>query len=115
MPVRGNMLIEKIILEKLYFSGIVFKMRRHFIVIKPDKIVYYSANKATEKNLFPLGQEPYTDFRPNEKIDAFVSEISIDKRMVTSTLIYGGLQKLMIELDRSVKDIMGIKYDDSTV
>ena len=80
-----------------------------------DKVVYFSANKAVEKNIIPLGKEPYTTFRPNEPIDAFVSEVSIDKRMVTSTIIYGSLQKLMIELDRSVKDIMGIKYDDSTV
>jgi hypothetical protein len=80
-----------------------------------DKVVYFSANKAVEKSLIPENLEPYTDFRPNESIDAFVSETSIDKRMVTSTLIYGSLQKLMIELDRSVKDIMGIPYDDSTV
>ena len=80
-----------------------------------DKVVYFSANKAVEKNVIPLGKEPYTDFRPNEKIDAFVSEVSIDKRMVTSSINYGALQKLMIELDRSVKDILGIKYDDSTV
>jgi hypothetical protein len=80
-----------------------------------DKVVYFSANKAVEKNVIPLGKEPYTAFRPNEPIDAFVSEVSIDKRMVTSTPIYGSLQKLMIELDRSVKDIMGIPYDDSTV
>ena len=80
-----------------------------------DKVVYFSANKAVEKNIIPLGKEPYTEFRPNESIDAFVSEVSIDKRMVTSTIIYGALQKLMIELDRSVKDIMNIPYDDSTV
>jgi len=80
-----------------------------------DKVVYFSANKATEKNIIPENLEPYTEFRPNESIDAFVSETSIDKRMVTSTLIYGSLQKLMIELDRSIKDIMGIPYDDSTV
>ena len=80
-----------------------------------DKVVYFSANKAVEKNIIPLNLEPYTEFRPNESIDAFISETSIDKRMVTSTLIYGSLQKLMIELDRSVKDIMGIPYDDSIV
>ena len=80
-----------------------------------DKIVYNSANKAVEKGLFPEGLEPYTDFRPNEKIDAFVGDTSISKRLVTSTFIYGGLQKLMVELDRSVKDILGIPYDDSTV
>ena len=80
-----------------------------------DKVVYYSANKAVEKSVIPKGKEPYTSFRPNEHIDAFVSEISIDKRMVSSTVVYGSLQKLMIELDRSVKDIMGIPYDDSQV
>ena len=80
-----------------------------------DKIVYNSANKAVEKNIFPEGKEPYTEFRPNEIIDAFVAETSIDKRLVTSTFVYGALQKLMVELDRSVKDIMGITYDDSTI
>ena len=80
-----------------------------------DKVVYFSANKAVEKNIIPEGLEPYTEFRPNESIDAFVSEVSIDKRMVTSSIVYGSIQKLMIELDRSVKDIMGIEYDDSTV
>lgn len=78
-----------------------------------DKVVFYSANKGVTKTLIPTGKEPYTEFRPNESIDAFVGQISIDKRMVTSTMIYGSLQKLMIELDRSVKDIMGIPYDDS--
>ena len=80
-----------------------------------DKIVYNAANKAVEKGIFPIGKEPYTEFRPNEKIDAFVSVTSISKRLVSSTLIYGGLQKLMVELDRSVKDIMGIDYDDTTI
>lgn len=80
-----------------------------------DKVVYFSANKAVEKSVIPEGKEPYTAFRPNEPIDAFVSETSISKRMVTSTAIYGSLQKLMVELDRSVKDIMGIEYNDSEV
>ena len=80
-----------------------------------DKIVYNSANKAVEKGIFPEGKEPYTAFRPNEKIDAFVADTSISKRIVTSTYVYGAIQKAMIELDRSVKDIMGISYDDSTV
>lgn len=80
-----------------------------------DKIVYFSANKATIKNIIPSGKEPYTDFRPNEPIDAFVSETSISKRMVSSTIINGSINKLLIELDRTIKDKLGIKYDDSTV
>ena len=80
-----------------------------------DKVVYNAANKAVEKSIFPEGLEPYTAFRPNEIIDAFVSEVSIDKRLVTSSIVSGALNKLMVELDRSVKDIMGIPYDDTTV
>ena len=80
-----------------------------------DKVVYMSANKAIEKNIFPEGKEPYTAYRPNEIIDAMVSVTSINHRIVTSSLIIGALNKLMIELDRHVKDIMEIPYDDSTI
>lgn len=84
-------------------------------MIKPDKIVYNSANKAVEKSIMPEGKEPYTEFRPNEKIDAMLSDTSISKRLVSSSYVYGSIEKLMVELDRSVKDIMGIPYDDSTI
>jgi hypothetical protein len=80
-----------------------------------DKIVYMSANKAVEKSIFPEGKEPYTEFRPNEIIDAMVSVTSINHRIVTSSVMIGAINKLLIELDRSVKDIMGIDYDDSTI
>ena len=80
-----------------------------------DKIVYFAANKGVEKALIPKGKEPYTAFRPNEHVSAFVGNTSIDKRIVTSIPLIGSLNKLMVELDRSVKDIMGIPYDDSKV
>lgn len=80
-----------------------------------DKITYNAANKAVIKNVIPKGKEPHTDFRPNEEISAFVSVTSIQKRMVSSTMTYGALQKLMVELDRSCKDLAGIPYDDSEV
>lgn len=76
-----------------------------------DKVVFYSANKGVIKYIIPEGQEPYTDFRNQEAIDAFVSIGSINGRMVCSTQIYGSLAKLEVELDRSCKDIAGIPYD----
>lgn len=80
-----------------------------------DKVVFYSANKGIIKYIIPEGSEPHTDFRPEEKIDAFVSIGSINGRMVCSTPIYGAMAKLMIELDRSCKDIAGIKYDTTSI
>ena len=80
-----------------------------------DKITYFSANKAIIKNILPDNKAPYTDFRPNEPLDAFLSQTSVDKRMVSSLIIQGSINKLLIELDRSCKDILGIKYDDTQV
>lgn len=76
-----------------------------------DKIVYLAANKAVIKTVIPKGKEPYTDFRPDEEISALLSVSSINHRMVTSIIKNGILNKMLIELDRSVKDMAGIKYD----
>lgn len=80
-----------------------------------DKLTNYSANKAIIKNIISMKDAPYTDSRPNEPIDIFIGETSIDKRMVTSTMNYGSIQKLLIEADRTIKDMLGIPYDDSQV
>ena len=73
-----------------------------------DKLVNYSANKCTEKKVIPADLYPYTKARPEEEVSAFVSEVSIDKRMVSSTIVIGSINKILIEMDRQVKDIMGI-------
>jgi 8-oxo-dGTP pyrophosphatase MutT (NUDIX family) len=94
---------------------IEFYVEYNDIVGVGDKITYNAANKAIISKVIPEGKEPYTDFRPNEHISAFVSVTSIQKRMVQSTVTYGAIQKLMVELDRTCKDIAGIPYDDSQV
>lgn len=78
-----------------------------------DKIVFYSANKGTIKYIIPKEDEPYTAFRPNEKIDSFMSLSSISGRMTCSIPIFAATSKLMVELDRSIKEIAGIPYDES--
>jgi DNA-directed RNA polymerase beta subunit len=80
-----------------------------------DKIVYLAANKAVIKTVIPEGKEPYTDFRPNEEVSALLSVSSINHRMVTSIIKNGVINKLLIELDRSVKDMAGIKYDPNNL
>lgn len=75
-----------------------------------DKVIYYSALKGVVKDIFPKNKEPYTDFRPDEKIHSLLSLGSVNGRMVTSVMINGALSKILIELDRKVKDMLGIKY-----
>lgn len=76
-----------------------------------DKLVYYSGNKGVNKYIIPENEEPTSSFRPDEKLGCYVSIGSINGRMITSTILTASLNKLMVELDRSCKDLAGIKYD----
>lgn len=79
-----------------------------------DKLVYFSALKGVVKEIFPEGKEPYSEYRPDEKVHSFLPVGSINARMVTSVLTLGAINKVLIELDRHVKDIMGVKWDPNS-
>ena len=87
----------------------------HDIISVGDKIVIDRANKGICKDIIPKDSVPYTEFRPNEEVSCFANVSSFNKRMVTSPIKVGSINKALIELDRSVKDILGIPYDDSRV
>lgn len=75
-----------------------------------DKLVNWSALKGVVKYIPPKGQEPYSEFRKDEEISSVLAVGSINARMVTSVKIVGAINKGLIELDRAVKEIMGIPY-----
>ena len=77
-----------------------------------DKLTYNTALKGVIKDIIPSGDEPYTDFRPDEKIDALLSFASVNARMTTSIILNGAMNKTMIELSRKCKDILGIKWNN---
>ena len=69
-----------------------------------------TALKGINQALIPKGKEPYLASDPNEKIHALFAARSFNARMVTSVWTSGAINKCMIELDRKVKEIMGIDY-----
>ena len=74
-----------------------------------DKLIYYSAVKGVDKDIFPVGLEPYTDREPDEPIDSFVPLGGISARMVTSIENVVSCNKVFIELDKCIKKKAGIK------
>jgi len=76
-----------------------------------DKLIILGAQKGVAKEVFDPGNEPRSSYRDNEVIDCLVSMVSFDKRMITAPLQYTLAYKFLVELDRQVKDIMGIKQD----
>ena len=89
---------------------IEYYVQYHDIVSIGDKITYWSANKGVIRNIIPSELAPYTDFRPDEEVSAYTGISSINKRQISSNLIVGSLNKLCIELGRSVREILGIPY-----
>lgn len=76
-----------------------------------DKLIILGAQKGVAKEVFDIGNEPTSEYRPEEPIDAMFSMRSFDARMITAPLLYALGGKFIVELDRQVKDIMGIKQD----
>lgn len=75
-----------------------------------DKLIYNTAIKGVIHDIIPKGKEPYTDFRPNEPIDTLLTSSSVNARMVASIITGGSLNKVLIELTRQCKDILGIPW-----
>lgn len=113
LPVTGKM--DNIGKAKNVYDGVKIIYYIKFINTASvgDKIVFYSANKGIVKYIIPKEDEPYTDFRPDEHIDSFMSLSSISGRLTYSIPLFAATSKLMVELDRSIKDIARIPYDES--
>ena len=76
-----------------------------------DKTVCYSALKGvSSKEIIPEGKEAYSSYRPDEKVHYIQSEIGDMKRMVGSIYKIGALNKVLVETQRHMCDIMGIKW-----
>ena len=83
-------------------------MRYHDRLGVGDKLACLNANKVVLRDVYSNEDAPYGEFRSNEEIDVITSASSIDGRMVTSIIKLGALNKVMVELWRSVQDIYNI-------
>ena len=75
-----------------------------------DKLVYNNAIKGVGKDIIAEGEEPYTDFRKNEPVNALLAVASVNARMASSIFLTGALNKFLVELDRACKEKLGIPW-----
>lgn len=94
---------------------IEYYLEYHDIMSLGDKLSIFSANKGVVHIIIPSEDAPYTDYRPNEEISLFTGISSINKRQIASNVIIGSLNKLVVELGRSVRDILGISEIDNEI
>jgi len=75
-----------------------------------DKLIDFSALKGVIKDIFPIGKEPYSQFRKDEIIHSLLAIGSVNGRMVCSVQVNALINKILIELDRKVKEKLGLKF-----
>lgn len=71
-----------------------------------DKISFNTALKTVVSDVFPKGEEPYSEFRPDEPVEAFLSPLSVVSRMTTDYFSLALTNKVLIELKRSIADLL---------
>ena len=107
---RSNYKLENTGKLKNLEDGVLIEFYIEFITdfSSGDKLCINGGNKAVSRGSIPAGQEPYSSYRPQEKIDLLTSINSNNGRMILSNVYIGLISKGLIELDRQVKEIMGI-------
>lgn len=88
-------------------DGIVieFYIRHKDLLQTGDKIVYGTAIKTIVSDVLPLGEEPFSEKHPDEKIEAVFSPMSVVSRMTTDILNIMYTNKLIIEMKKQMKKI----------
>ena len=70
-----------------------------------DKIIFFNALKSVTCKVLDKGIEPFSEYRPDEEVSAFLSPISFLARMTDSILINGWTNKVLIELKRHMEEL----------
>ena len=74
-----------------------------------DKLVFSQALKGVNSYIVPKGQEAFSEYRPEEHVNAFLTISGVMGRMVPSAFLQGYMNKFIIELTRQVQEELGIK------
>lgn len=111
---RSNYKLERTGKLKNLDDGVLIEFYIEFITDfgGGDKNCVNGGNKAVSSGSMPYGLEAYSTYRPNEKIDLLTSINSNNGRMILSNVYIGLISKGLIELDRQVKEIMGVATPD---
>lgn len=84
---------------------IKFYIKYKDIAAKGDKICHEFALKGVSSHVIPEGEEPWSEYRPDEPIDSLIAPLGISARKTPSIFIAMFTNKLIIELKRKLDDI----------
>lgn len=71
-----------------------------------DKCCFAIAVKTIVAETIPEGYEPYSEYRPDESVDALVSPMSLVSRMVPDMFLLGTSHKVLLELEKQCIELL---------
>jgi len=95
--IKGRELFDGVLIE--------FYIKYRDVLTVGDKITFFSALKSIIGEVVPEGYEPYSEYRPNEEVSAFLSPNAVLARMTPSIIYTMFANKVLIELKRHLEEI----------
>lgn len=77
-----------------------------------DKLSFYAALKGIVSDVIPDELAPYTETNGERKIDACLSAIGVYKRMCLDVIKVGGMNKIVVEKKRMLREKYGQRVKD---
>jgi hypothetical protein len=87
---------------------ITFYIKHDEILGIGSKITYFGSCKTIIAETIDPGLEPYSEYRPEQQIDAFLTPISIISRQVQDLFLMGWTNKILLELKEQVLKDLGL-------
>lgn len=97
----------KVLGVKLDGVMIDFYIEYEDIMAPGDKLSYYSALKGIVSDVIPDDLAPYSETNEDRKIEACLSAIGVYKRMCLDVIKVGGMNKIVVEKKRKLKEKYG--------
>ena len=67
-----------------------------------DKCTFYTSLKTIVAETIPEGQEPYSEYKPEEEVSCFLSPMSVVSRMTVDLFLMGYTNKILLDLKEKV-------------
>lgn len=85
-------------------EGVVirFHIKHRDVIKKGDKVSNFCAMKGVTSHIMPEGQEPWSEFRPDEEISCLVAPLSVSARKTASVFRFLWGNKVLIEGKRKL-------------
>jgi hypothetical protein len=104
----GRIMKDKILGNEMQGVLVVFYIMHQEDASIGNKLTFFSACKGIVSEVIPDDKAPYTDYRPDDTIEAMISPMSLISRNVPDLMLTGLANRVIVELKKQVLEDLGL-------